>query len=220
MRRRGRDRRSRCVDVGIDQAGPHGVDADALGRKFLGQADRERVDGAFGGGVVGGLVGAAELGRHRRHVDDDAAFAAEPRRHAPHRFLRGDERADGIDGDMRCSRSRRDVDELASRADDAGVVEEGVEAPSSASTVLNSRAMSSGLPTSAWMASALRPSLRMSATTASAARFVAGVVDRDVIAALGRQPRRGGADAAAGAGDEHDFGHWDCSPKRDKLCTL
>ena len=80
--------------------------------------------------------------------------------------------------------------------------------------------MSSGLPTSAWMASALRPSLRMSATTASAAALLRDVVDRDVIAAPGRQPRGRRADAAAGAGDEHDFGHWDVLLKCDCCCLV
>ena len=68
--------------------------------------------------------------------------------------------------------------------------------------VLNRRAIASGLPMSAWMATALRPALRTSATTASAAAACA-LVDADVPATLGREPRRCRADAAAGAGDEH-----------------
>ena len=75
-----------------------------------------RVDGALGGGVVGRLVAAAELGGHRRHVDDDAAVAAEPRRHAAHGLLRGDEGADGVDGQDALQPLRRDVDELGGLA--------------------------------------------------------------------------------------------------------
>ena len=53
---------------------------------------------------------------------------------------------------------------------------------------------------------ALRPALPDVGNDGLGRSFVAGVVDGDVVAALARQPRGCRADAAAGAGDEHDLG--------------
>ena len=54
------------VDAGVDDAGRDGVDPDAVGGEFLGQADGEGVGGGFGGGVVDVFAGAAEGGGGRR----------------------------------------------------------------------------------------------------------------------------------------------------------
>ena len=43
---------ARGMDVGLDDAGAHRVDAHAFGGHLLGQADGEGVDGALGCGVV------------------------------------------------------------------------------------------------------------------------------------------------------------------------
>src|SRR5258706_15826381 len=45
------------VDAGIDEAGPHAIDADAVLGQLLGEAERHRVDGALGAGVVDPLAG-------------------------------------------------------------------------------------------------------------------------------------------------------------------
>ena len=39
------------MDFGVDDAGAHGVDADALGRHFAAEADGEDIDGALAGGI-------------------------------------------------------------------------------------------------------------------------------------------------------------------------
>ena len=68
------------VDLGVDDAGPDRVDADAFAGELLGEADREGLDAALGGGVVDVLARAAELGRRRRDVDDRAAGVRAGRR--------------------------------------------------------------------------------------------------------------------------------------------
>ena len=63
----------------------------------------------------------------------------------------------------------------------------------------------SGMPTLPWIATARRPSARISAHSASASSCAVVVVDGDV-GALGRELERDrAADAAGGAGDERDF---------------
>ena len=73
------------------------------------------------------LEGTAETGRHRRHVDDCAALAAEPRRHAPDGVLVRVKGTREIDRDRPRELLRADVDEARVRRENAGVVEEGVE---------------------------------------------------------------------------------------------
>jgi len=47
------------MDVGVDDAGADGVDADFFFGYFFGQAQGESVDGAFGGSVLDVFVGRA-----------------------------------------------------------------------------------------------------------------------------------------------------------------
>src|SRR5690554_4989094 len=51
------------VDVCQDQAWRNGIDPDSLRSGFPGEANRQAVDGAFGGGIPDEFVGAAEIGR-------------------------------------------------------------------------------------------------------------------------------------------------------------
>jgi hypothetical protein len=73
---------------------------------------------------------------------------------------------------IRCRRSGPISTNLAAFSTMPALLKNASSRPSSASTVLNRRTMSSGLATSAGMAMALRPAFRMSATTASAAALL------------------------------------------------
>ena len=53
------------VNVGIDDAGAHAVDADAFARDFKRETDGEGIDRAFRRRVVGIDAGGAELGGSR-----------------------------------------------------------------------------------------------------------------------------------------------------------
>src|SRR5690606_33747077 len=64
------------MDLGADHAWPHGIDPNAFGGNFLGQAERHAVDRALGGGVVDVFVGRAEFRCDRGNIDDGTALAA------------------------------------------------------------------------------------------------------------------------------------------------
>ena len=59
-------RRRVVVEVALDETGPHSVDPNADGGDFLGEPDRQRIDGALGCRVVDPLARAAERLRIRR----------------------------------------------------------------------------------------------------------------------------------------------------------
>ncbi len=84
---------ARGVDIGLDDAGPHRIDANALGRHFARQPQGEGVNGAFARGIVHILARPAQPRRRTRQVDDAAAGAAMARAHAPDRLARADKTA-------------------------------------------------------------------------------------------------------------------------------
>ena len=123
-------------------------------------------------------------------------------RHALQRLARAQEAAGDVDREhARDARRAHFVDPHA-EVDDAGVVDQHREAPE-APIHLAKHAHHLGL-------------LRDIGGDRDAAGFarqrlggvaIAHIVDGDLVAALGRKPRRRGADAPAAAGDEHDACH-------------
>ena len=67
------------VNVGVDEAGPDRVDANAFFGNLLRQADRERVDRALRGGVIHVLARRSHARGTGGDIDDRAAAAAVPR---------------------------------------------------------------------------------------------------------------------------------------------
>ena len=64
------------MDIGLDDAGPYRIDANALGRYFAREPQGEGVNGAFARGIVHVLARPAQPRRRTRQVDDAAARAA------------------------------------------------------------------------------------------------------------------------------------------------
>ncbi len=97
--------RLRClafaVDRGVDQAGGHGIDADARGRQVARDRQGQADDAALGRGV-GRLADLAVEGSDAGHVDDGAALAGVGVLVAAHRGggqADAVERTDQVDGE-------------------------------------------------------------------------------------------------------------------------
>src|SRR6185503_15792436 len=199
------------VDLGADHAGSHGVHADAFSADFLRQADREAVDRAFRRRVVHVVARAAELCRHRGHVDDGAALAAVLRRHALHRLARAQEAASDVDREHALDALGGQVLDARAAVDDAGVVHQHVEV---------TQLVVDGLEQAHYVGFDRHVALdRDRVVTELLGQLVRRALIRPIVhayavAAFCRQPRGGGADAAAAAGDEHDGAH---RPRRNSL---
>lgn len=87
------------VHGGVDEAGADGVDADAFFGDLFGEADGERIDCTFGGGVVNVLAGGAGFGGTGGDVDDGAAGAVVTGGHAADRFFRTEQRGLDVEGE-------------------------------------------------------------------------------------------------------------------------
>ena len=112
------------MDLGVDDAGPHAVDAYALVGHFERQTVREVVDRGLAGGVVHIDAGRAALRGARRDVDDHTPGAAVPCAHAQHRLTRAAEAAEHVDcKNTRHARGAHLVDPRRNVAD-AGVVDQ------------------------------------------------------------------------------------------------
>ena len=59
----------------LDKAGCDRIDANAIGRKLLGQRSRERIDRTLGR-AVNALAGDGHNGADRGNIDDNAGFLA------------------------------------------------------------------------------------------------------------------------------------------------
>ncbi len=112
------------VDLGVDDPGAHGVHADRLVGDLAREADREHVDGGLRRGVVDVFARRAVLGRGRRDVDDVAAAAAVPRRHAPDRLGGAQEAADDVDRHHPLQAWFVDLVDARLAVDDPGVVDQ------------------------------------------------------------------------------------------------
>src|SRR5690349_20027684 len=73
---------ARSVNLGLDHAGPDGIDANALRPDLFRQSERERIDRRLCRRVIDVLARRADPGGDRRDIDDRAARAAMLGRHA------------------------------------------------------------------------------------------------------------------------------------------
>ena len=87
---------SEGVEVGVDEAGADGVDADFLFGYFFRQAQRESVDRAFRCGVVDIFVGRTDAGGTGGNVDDSSALTAVAGGHAADGFSGAEETSENV----------------------------------------------------------------------------------------------------------------------------
>jgi hypothetical protein len=129
-----------------------------------------------------------------------------PGRHAQHRFARAQETAGDVGGeDAPDARSASICSTRIWRARMPALLTRASRRPQRASTSANMRSTSASCETSACTAKAAPPASSMARTTWQGGIAVGTVVDADLVAAAGGQPRAGGADAAAGAGNKMVF---------------
>ena len=186
----------------MDHAGPHRVDADALGSDLLGEAQRQRIDCRLRRRVIHVHRRSTDARRHRRDVDDRATLSAVALRHALHRLARAEEAAGYIDREHAVDALGRHFVEARREVDDAGVVHQHADAAEPLIHLLEHAQYirfrrhvggdrdATGLP---------RQLL--------GSRLVVHVIQRHLVSALGSEARRRRADAAAAAGDEHHARH-------------
>src|SRR6266404_4790343 len=187
---------ARGVDLGEDDAGPHGIHADAFAADFLRQAERHRIDRALCRGVVDVHRRRADARGHRRDIDDCAAGTAMPRRHALQRLARAEEAAGDVDCDHALEARHAHLVHPRSAIDHPGVVHQHRKAPE---TLIDLREHAYDVRLHRDVASD-RDAVDL-ARERLARAAIAHVVDADLVAALRCEPRGRGADAAARAGD-------------------
>ncbi len=126
-----------------------------------------------------------------------------PRGHAPHRLARGDERSGYVDGENLVKRRGRKVGKARDRPGDRRVVHEHLQPAEAVHRLVS--------PQDGLLAAEVH--LRRQCPAAgrldglddrSGCALVVAEEEGDCIAALGGEPRRGGADAPAAAGDQEN----------------
>jgi hypothetical protein len=117
------------MDLCVDHAWPHCVDANAFGREFARESAGEAFDRRLGGSVIDEHAGGARLHEAGRHVHNRAAAAAIARRHALQCLARAEHRAEDIGRVELLNPGEIHVLEPACVREDPGVVDERVDAP-------------------------------------------------------------------------------------------
>ena len=74
------------MDAGVDEGGPHRIDADAFTGDFVCKPDGQRVDRSLRSRVIDILSGGSEPRCRGRHVDDQSSLAAVAGGHPFDRF--------------------------------------------------------------------------------------------------------------------------------------
>src|SRR5690606_19581685 len=120
---------ARGVNLRVDRAGPDGIDAYAFLRHLACQPDGKAVDGALGGRIVDIFASGAENRRHGGYIDDGAALAAVPCRHALDRLARAKDGADHVDAHHALESSETHLFHARLHVHHAGIVDERVERP-------------------------------------------------------------------------------------------
>ncbi len=195
------------MNFGVDQAGAHGVDADALGGDFTGQSDGEGFDGRLGRRIVHRHARRTGFHKRRRQVDDAATRATMAGRHACHGRLRAHEVAHHIGGKHPLKARHIHALHPRIRRDDARVVDQGVQRWAFAVDkgkqglhLIGLRHIGSHAPgLTAGRLDVFDHGLR--------GGLIAGVIDANGVALQGQQTGRGRADAAPAASDENGFLH-------------
>src|SRR5438874_5387550 len=201
---------ARSVDLRADHARSHRVHADAFGADLLCEAERQRIDRALRRGIVDVHGRRAKARRDRREVDDRAAGAAVARRHAFHRFACAEKAAGDVDGEHALEARHAHLIDARRAIDDAGVVDEhreAAQAPIHLGKKMHDIGFHRHVGGDGDAADFARERLARAA--------IANVIDAYLVAALGGEPRRRGADAAGGPRDEHHAGPQ--RPRRKRL---
>ena len=189
-----------------DGRGCDEVDLDAVRRARGREAARESDDGALGGGI-GQVVRESEQARGSRHDDTAVATFDHVRPCGPG----GVERACDMDGQVALEVVRVGFRE-ARPSDDAGVVDQDVEASELLHRRIDERLCTCGCRYVAGVGdrgSASRDDLggdgrRRFGVSSNALHRAAEVVDDDACSSGGEQQRMGSPDAASRAGDDSD----------------
>ncbi|MNM70801.1 hypothetical protein D3C81_824430 [compost metagenome] len=195
------------MEIGVDVTRTHGVDPNPLTRHFLGQADGEGVQRAFGRCVIHVLVGRSQTRGDRRYVDDAAALPAVPGRHAQDRVLGTEHRRQDVGfHDFENAELGHLVDP-GLLPDGAGVVHQRGDPPQLTVHPIEQRDHFVFDADVGPYRNGLRTEGADLLQHAECSLFVRLVVDADPIALRGGQQRGGGTNAAATAGDDDDFVH-------------
>ena len=207
------------MKLGIDDARPDRVDADAFLRHFVREADGHRVHRALRSGVVDVLARAAHPGRRGRDVHDASAGAAVTRGHPPHCGAAAQEHSKDVDPQRALEALDGHLLEPHLDVERARVVDQDREA-----TEL--RVDGGEHPLHVVLARDV--GLNRHRTGAASPRLLGNrlrgfgvppVADRHVVSAFGREHRARRADPPARAGNEHHFSHVR-SPAPSNAATL
>jgi hypothetical protein len=195
---------SEGVELGVDVAGTDGVDSYPFFGDFFGEAQGERVDGSFCGGVVDVFVGRADAGGSRGYVDDGATVAAVAGGHAEDGLTGAEERSEDVGGEDAVQAGGVNLVEAGLAFDDAGVVDEGGDGAELARGLIEEAdnflfAADVGLEGDGGASG-----VADGGDYFFGGGQVAVEVDADVESAGGGALSGGGSDAAAGAGDEEN----------------
>ena len=193
------------MNVGVDEAGPDGVDADFLFGYLFRQSQSEGIDRTLGGGVVDVFVRRTEAGSAGGEVDDGAALASVLRGHAANGLAGAEETSKDIDGKDAVEAGGIDIFETRLQFDRAGVVDQRGDR----AELLRGRFEEAdhfffvthvsldGNGRAVIFANRCSYSFR--------SRLLAEIVDADSESAGGGQESGGCSDAAAGSGDDQDL---------------
>src|SRR5581483_6682161 len=193
----------RGVQIGFDEAGCDGVNANAFLGDFAGEADGQGVDGAFGGRVVDPFAGAAVNGGARGNVDDGSAASAMAGGHAFDGLAGAEKRAGHIDGQNARERRFADFIHTGKTAGDAGIIDKGAQGAEGAVGGLE-KLEDVRLPRDIRLdGQGVAPGGLDVFDHVRGRGGVFRVVDNDSIAASGGEQGDGGPNAPAAAGHNH-----------------
>src|ERR1035437_2822008 len=117
------------MDVGLNDAGAHGIDPNTFCCHFFRQAHGESVDGTLAGGVVHIVTGATQTRGGAGDVDDGAASTAVARAHAFDRFPGAQETAQHVDVEHALESCHAHLIDTLCHVHHTGVVDQCAESP-------------------------------------------------------------------------------------------
>ena len=117
------------MDAGVDHAGTHGIDADALLRHFLRQSDSEAIDRALAGGIVDVASARPQPRSHAADIDDAAAAPAMRRAHVAHGGPCTQHAAEHVGGKGLLPARQRHVGKGAARGHHTCIVDQAINTP-------------------------------------------------------------------------------------------
>ena len=198
------------MDLGVDDAGAHRIDADAFGGQLFGQPQGKGVDGALAGRVVHILARRAQARCRAGQVDNRPALPAMTRAHAQHGFARADKAAQDVGVKHALEARHAHGVHPGRQVHNAGVVDQGGEAAllhTHMRVQLRKHRQHLGLVGHiSLQGNGLATRCANALHNVGCSGRVAAVVDRHRVALPRRQHRHSGPDAAAAASDQKHFG--------------